>query len=117
MAKTGSGKTAAFLWPMLVHIMDQPELEPGDGPIGLILAPTRELCQQIFFEAKKFGKVYNLKACCVFGGGNMYEQSKTLSEGVEIVVATPVRYSPVLANTCLHWLDCRLTLTLWLEKQ
>ncbi|KAG8222220.1 hypothetical protein J437_LFUL001418 [Ladona fulva] len=46
IAKTGSGKTAAFIWPMLVHIMDQKELEPGDGPIGLILAPTRELSQQ-----------------------------------------------------------------------
>lgn len=47
IAKTGSGKTAAFVWPMLVHIMDQKELEPGDGPIGLILAPTRELSQQV----------------------------------------------------------------------
>ncbi|CAG9103263.1 unnamed protein product [Plutella xylostella] len=47
IARTGSGKTAAFLWPLLVHIMDQAELQPGDGPIGLILAPTRELAQQV----------------------------------------------------------------------
>jgi len=47
IAKTGSGKTAAYLWPLLVHIMDQKELEPGDGPIGLIVAPTRELSQQV----------------------------------------------------------------------
>lgn len=47
IAKTGSGKTAAFVWPMLIHIMDQKELEPNDGPIGLILAPTRELSQQV----------------------------------------------------------------------
>lgn len=47
IAKTGSGKTAAFIWPMLVHIMDQKELQTGDGPIGLILAPTRELSQQV----------------------------------------------------------------------
>lgn len=47
IAKTGSGKTAAFVWPMLVHIMDQKELGSGDGPIGLILAPTRELSQQV----------------------------------------------------------------------
>uniref|UniRef100_A0A0B7AJV1 RNA helicase n=1 Tax=Arion vulgaris TaxID=1028688 RepID=A0A0B7AJV1_9EUPU len=47
IAKTGSGKTAAFLWPLLIHIMDQRELQKGDGPIGLILAPTRELSQQI----------------------------------------------------------------------
>ena len=47
IAKTGSGKTAAFIWPMLVHIMDQKDLKQGDGPIGLILAPTRELAQQV----------------------------------------------------------------------
>lgn len=47
IAKTGSGKTAAFIWPMLVHIMDQKELEPGDGPIAIIVCPTRELCQQV----------------------------------------------------------------------
>jgi len=47
IAKTGSGKTAAYLWPLLIHIMDQRELEPGDGPIGLICAPTRELSQQV----------------------------------------------------------------------
>lgn len=47
IAKTGSGKTAAYLWPLLVHIMHQPELKKGDGPIGLICAPTRELSQQV----------------------------------------------------------------------
>jgi len=49
IAKTGSGKTAAFLWPMLIHMMDQPEIEKGDGPIGLVLAPTRELAHQVLF--------------------------------------------------------------------
>lgn len=47
IAKTGSGKTVAFIWPMLVHIMDQKELEPGEGPIAVIVCPTRELCQQV----------------------------------------------------------------------
>ena len=61
IAKTGSGKTAAFIWPMLVHIMDQRELSPDEGPIGLILAPTRELAQQIYTEARRFGKVYNIQ--------------------------------------------------------
>ncbi|XP_012540586.1 ATP-dependent RNA helicase DDX42 [Monomorium pharaonis] len=91
IAKTGSGKTAAFIWPMLVHIMDQRELKAGDGPIGLILAPTRELSQQIYHEAKKFGKVYNIQVCCCYGGGSKWEQSKALESGAEIVVATPGR--------------------------
>ncbi|XP_064613626.1 ATP-dependent RNA helicase DDX42-like [Liolophura sinensis] len=91
IAKTGSGKTAAFIWPMLVHIMDQRELEEGEGPIGLILAPTRELSQQIYHEAKRFGKVYNIQVVCAYGGGSMWEQSKACQEGAEIIVATPGR--------------------------
>ncbi|XP_061701186.1 ATP-dependent RNA helicase DDX42 isoform X2 [Syngnathoides biaculeatus] len=91
IAKTGSGKTAAFIWPMLVHIMDQKELEPGDGPIGVIVCPTRELCQQIHAECKRFGKAYSLRSVAVYGGGSMWEQAKALQEGAEIVVCTPGR--------------------------
>ena len=44
IAQTGSGKTLAFIMPALVHVMAQPKLKKGDGPIVLVLAPTRELC-------------------------------------------------------------------------
>lgn len=91
IAKTGSGKTAAFIWPILVHIMDQKELQPGDGPIAVIVCPTRELCQQIHNECKRFGKAYNLRSVAVYGGGSMWEQAKALQEGAEIVVCTPGR--------------------------
>lgn len=74
---------------MLIHIADQPLLKPGDGPIGLILAPTRELALQIYTEAKKFGKVFNFTVCCCYGGGSKWEQSKALEAGAEIIVATP----------------------------
>jgi ATP-dependent RNA helicase DDX46/PRP5 len=47
IAKTGSGKTMAFVLPMIRHIKDQPPLANGDGPVALIMAPTRELVQQI----------------------------------------------------------------------
>ncbi|KAK5856036.1 hypothetical protein PBY51_007659 [Eleginops maclovinus] len=91
IAKTGSGKTAAFIWPMLVHIMDQKELDAGDGPIAIIVCPTRELCQQIHAECKRFGKAYSLRSVAVYGGGSMWEQAKALQEGAEIVVCTPGR--------------------------
>lgn len=91
IAKTRSGKTAAFLWPALTHIIDQKELQPGDGPIALILAPTRELSIQIYNEANKFGKMYNISAVCCYGGGSKWEQSKALEQGAEIFVVTPGR--------------------------
>lgn len=91
IAKTGSGKTVAFVWPLLVHIMDQREIEKGEGPIGLICAPTRELAQQINVEVKRFGKAYNIQSACCFGGGNMWEQQKACAEGPEVVVCTPGR--------------------------
>ncbi|KAJ3166949.1 hypothetical protein HDU88_003038 [Geranomyces variabilis] len=92
IAKTGSGKTAAFIWPLLVHMMDQEELAKGDGPIGLILAPTRELAHQIYLEAKKFAKAYSIKVSVVYGGAPKGDQFKELrAGGVEIIVATPGR--------------------------
>ncbi|KAF8948524.1 ATP-dependent RNA helicase ddx42, partial [Haplosporangium bisporale] len=91
IAKTGSGKTAAFLLPMIVHIMDQDELEKGDGPIGVVLAPTRELADQIYSEAKRFAKAYGLRVAVVYGGASKQDQFKALRAGVEIVVATPGR--------------------------
>ncbi|KAH8849397.1 ATP-dependent RNA helicase DDX42 [Schistosoma japonicum] len=91
IGKTGSGKTAAFLWPLIIHIMDQPELKLGDGPIGVICAPTRELALQIYSEAKKLAKVYNLTVVCAYGGGSLWEQQKACEAGCEILVCTPGR--------------------------
>lgn len=62
IAKTGSGKTLAYLLPMLRHILVQPPLGPQEsGPIGLILAPARELAYQIYVVGKKFAKSFGLK--------------------------------------------------------
>ena len=98
IARTGSGKTAAYLWPMIPHIMDQEELKPGDGPIGIVLAPTRELCIQIHQECKKFTRAFRLRVVCAYGGGNMYEQEKALTAQCEIIVATPVSLVRITAN-------------------
>ncbi|KAK3151425.1 hypothetical protein QOZ80_3AG0245700 [Eleusine coracana subsp. coracana] len=101
IAKTGSGKTAAFVLPMIVHIMDQPELEKEEGPIGVICAPTRELAHQIYLEAKKFAKPYNLRVAAVYGGVSKYDQFKELKAGCEVVIATPGRLIDLLKMKAL----------------
>lgn len=73
-AKTGSGKTLAFVLPMLRHVLDQPPLRENEGPIGLCMAPTRELAMQIFNELKKFCKIVDLRCVCVYGGAPMKDQ-------------------------------------------
>ncbi|KMU90834.1 pre-mRNA-processing ATP-dependent RNA helicase prp11 [Coccidioides immitis H538.4] len=67
VAKTGSGKTIAFLLPMFRHIKDQRPLENMEGPVGLIMTPTRELATQIHKECKPFLKALNLRAVCAYG--------------------------------------------------
>ncbi|KAL8170352.1 hypothetical protein V2J09_022156 [Rumex salicifolius] len=104
IAKTGSGKTASFVLPMIVHIMDQPELAKEEGPVGVICAPTRELAHQIYLEAKKFAKPYGLRVSAVYGGMSKLEQFKELKAGVEIVVATPGRLIDMLKMKALTML-------------
>jgi len=96
IAKTGSGKTLAFLLPMYRHVMDQPELERDDGPIGVIMTPTRELALQIYRECKKFCKPLNLRVVCVYGGTGISEQIAELKRGAEIIVCTPGRMIDML---------------------
>lgn len=101
IAKTGSGKTAAFVLPMIVHIMDQPELSKDEGPIGVVCAPTRELAHQIYLEAKKFAKAHGIRVSAVYGGMSKLEQFKELKSGCEIVVATPGRLIDMLKMKAL----------------
>ena len=99
IAKTGSGKTLAFVLPMLRHIKDQPPVVPGDGPIGLIMAPTRELVQQIHSDIKKFSKVLGLRCVPVYGGSGVAQQISELKRGTEIVVCTPGRMIDILCTS------------------
>ncbi|KDP28272.1 hypothetical protein JCGZ_14043 [Jatropha curcas] len=104
IAKTGSGKTAAFVLPMIVHIMDQPELQKEEGPIGVICAPTRELAHQIYLEAKKFAKSHGIRVSAVYGGMSKLDQFKELKAGCDIVVATPGRLIDMLKMKALNML-------------
>ncbi|KAK4778725.1 hypothetical protein SAY86_006253 [Trapa natans] len=96
IAETGSGKTLAYLLPALVHISAQPHLVQGDGPIVLVLAPTRELAMQIQQESLKFGGRGNIRSTCIYGGAPKGPQIRDLKRGVEIVIATPGRLIDML---------------------
>ncbi|KAL3517951.1 hypothetical protein ACH5RR_020540 [Cinchona calisaya] len=92
-AETGSGKTAAFSIPMIQHCLAQPPVRRGDGPLALVLAPTRELAQQIEKEVKAFSRsLDSLRTAIVVGGTNIGDQRSELRLGVDVVVATPGRF-------------------------
>ncbi|KAK9493164.1 P-loop containing nucleoside triphosphate hydrolase protein [Lipomyces doorenjongii] len=97
VAKTGSGKTIAFLLPMFRHIKDQRKLDNGEGPIGLIMTPTRELAVQIHRECKPFLKALELRAVCAYGGSPIKDQIAELKRGAEILVGTPGRIIDLLS--------------------
>ncbi|XP_026936982.1 probable ATP-dependent RNA helicase DDX5 isoform X2 [Orcinus orca] len=91
VAQTGSGKTLSYLLPAIVHINHQPFLERGDGPICLVLAPTRELAQQVQQVAAEYCRACRLKSTCIYGGAPKGPQIRDLERGVEICIATPGR--------------------------
>lgn len=91
IAATGSGKTLAFILPAIIHIRAQPMLQPGDGPICLVLSPTRELANQTQEECTRFGSSSGIRNTCVYGGVPRRQQADALRRGAEIVIATPGR--------------------------
>ena len=81
----------AFILPSIVHINAQPPIQHGDGPIALVLAPTRELAIQIKEECNKFGFSSRLRTTCIYGGVERRIQRAELLKGSDIVIATPGR--------------------------
>jgi len=96
LAETGSGKTLAYLLPALVHVNAQPVLKEGEGPLALLLAPTRELAVQIHEEAVRFGHPCGVRSAVIYGGVPKAEQVAVLRKAPEIVVATPGRLNEFL---------------------
>jgi ATP-dependent RNA helicase DeaD len=85
-ARTGSGKTGAFLLPMLER------LDPRRGEVqALVLTPTRELARQVWQEAERLFGPAGMRAAAVYGGAGYREQSEALRQGVQVVVGTPGR--------------------------
>ncbi|GAB5399928.1 MAG: DEAD/DEAH box helicase [Aureisphaera sp.] len=94
LAQTGTGKTAAFGFPMLQKINAESRTTQG-----LILSPTRELCLQITSELKNYGKyVKGLNVVAVYGGASISEQASKIKKGAQIIVATPGRMKDMIGR-------------------
>ncbi|KAK0416091.1 hypothetical protein QR680_012294 [Steinernema hermaphroditum] len=110
VAETGSGKTAAFLIPLLVWITSLRKMERQQdndkGPYAIIIAPTRELAQQIEEETNEFGELLGIKTVSVIGGASSGEQKKKLQLGVQVVIATPGRLFHFLQKGYLSLDQC-----------
>ena len=88
IAQTGTGKTAAYVLPMLMKM----KYAQGENPRALILVPTRELAMQIEEQVRLFSKYLDLRTVVIFGGIGPKTQKEQLAKGVDILVATPGRF-------------------------
>ena len=93
-AQTGTGKTAAFSLPLLQRMLghENGSASPARHPVrALVLAPTRELADQVAANVRSYAKHSQLRVACVFGGIDMAPQTAELKRGVEVLIATPGR--------------------------
>lgn len=97
-AQTGSGKTAGFLFPIIMAMLRAGGRDPPPStgrrrtyPEALVLAPTRELAQQIYEEARRFCYATGIACVCIYGGADVRDQVKQIDRGCDMLVATPGR--------------------------
>jgi ATP-dependent RNA helicase RhlE len=91
IAQTGTGKTAAFVLPILQRMMEVRKSSPPGVPRVLVLAPTRELAAQIGQSFATYGQFLRFRQLVIFGGVRQGPQVQTLNRGVDILIATPGR--------------------------
>eukprot|EP01028_Stygiella_incarcerata_P014155 TRINITY_DN9121_c1_g1_i3.p2 TRINITY_DN9121_c1_g1~~TRINITY_DN9121_c1_g1_i3.p2 ORF type:complete len:811 (-),score=254.39 TRINITY_DN9121_c1_g1_i3:63-2495(-) len=111
IAETGAGKTVAFILPLLVYVSQfcrERPATPEEGPYAIVLAPTRELTQQIERTAKTFGDPMGIRCVSVVGGVGKEFQAFELRDGAEVIIATPGRLidclksSVIVLNQCFY---------------
>ncbi|KAF6764954.1 DEAD-box protein abstrakt [Ephemerocybe angulata] len=117
IAFTGSGKTLAFCLPLIMTALEEETKLPfvqGEGPVGIILCPSRELANQTFENIGEWcgalaqsGKYPQLNCLLCMGGISMSEQSHTLNKGIHIVVATPGRLIDMLEKKRFNFNNCK----------
>eukprot|EP00096_Caligus_rogercresseyi_P012779 TRINITY_DN5464_c0_g1_i1.p1 TRINITY_DN5464_c0_g1~~TRINITY_DN5464_c0_g1_i1.p1 ORF type:complete len:437 (+),score=138.67 TRINITY_DN5464_c0_g1_i1:101-1312(+) len=100
-SQTGSGKTAAFLLPIIHFILEEGEISSQNSvqkPSCLIVAPTRELAIQIKDQARKFAKDSMIKSAVLYGGTSVGYQISQITRGVDILIATPGRLLDIVSR-------------------
>lgn len=99
-ADTGSGKTAAFLLPIIARcsLIRSQYVPEREKPLAIVLTPTRELCAQVEEQAKAFGKGLPFKTALVVGGDALPVQLYRIKQGVELIVGTPGRLIDLLTK-------------------
>ena len=98
LAQTGTGKTAAFGFPLIQKIDAEDR-----STQALILSPTRELCLQITNEIKQYSKyVKGLHTVAVYGGASITEQAREIKRGAQVIVATPDRFDRLITETSVN---------------
>lgn len=108
IAQTGSGKTLAYALPLLAHVALQAGTSrSGQGPVGLVLVPTRDLATQITDVLNDYGAETAVSSCCVVGGVGKYEQFKQIRDsGMGIIVSTPGRLIDMLRMRACRMRRC-----------
>ncbi|GAA5838362.1 hypothetical protein JCM11251_004915 [Rhodosporidiobolus azoricus] len=116
IAFTGSGKTLAFSLPLLMFAMEEEKKMPftqGEGPVGVIICPSRELARQTYEGLQEMSKVMEqggypqVRALLAIGGINMSEQQHVMSQGFHMVVATPGRLQDMLEKRKFTFNQCK----------
>ena len=109
VAETGSGKTCAFVVPLIQYVSEQPQMNDSnkdDGPFAIVMCPNRELAAQITDEAERFAKPYNFRTTTVVGGASLEDQGMDIRRGSEIVIGTPGRMCDLLDRRYLVFNQC-----------
>eukprot|EP00754_Rhynchopus_humris_P046892 Rhum_TRINITY_DN6414_c0_g1::Rhum_TRINITY_DN6414_c0_g1_i1::g.20082::m.20082/K12858/DDX23, PRP28; ATP-dependent RNA helicase DDX23/PRP28 len=109
LAETGSGKTCAFVIPMVVYVSEQPPMtreRREDGPYACILCPTRELARQIEDECTRFCSPYGYRTVSIVGGVSAESQAHDIRGGAEVVVGTPGRLCELLSKKYIVLSQC-----------
>lgn len=101
-AQTGTGKTAAFALPILQQMIERPKATLAEHPRAIILTPTRELAEQLAQTISNYAQFTGLKVLAVYGGVKLTGQKNKLTDGIDILIATPGRLLEHLVKCNVH---------------